>query len=896
MDEEGARGLETLTDYLPDEATLVIEDPLAIDRADERARDDISRLFSRAKDEEKFYLDEGFLFLSEKEAQQGTDSRRRIVLQDMEIGIEEEDPAIRFQVETNLGLKLTEPALIHRDESLLAPMVKKIREWSNEGFLVHYLCAGEEEMHRMIHLLEDYSLPMTRSEEPFFQELAKQRAASGRLILREGKIASGFALPGLRLVVVSEEEIFGKKARRRRPARPREGYFLQSFGKLNEGDFIVHTDHGIGIYQGLQRLSVGAIENDFLLMEYQAGDRLYIPVHRLDQIQRFIGPDGHEPRIDKLGGTAWETAKRRVKKAVEEIAEDLVALYAARDTLQGHSFSAVDRYYEEFASSFEYEETPDQARAIEDVNVDMDSAKPMDRLICGDAGFGKTEVAIRAAFRAAMDGKQTAVLVPTTILAEQHYQTFKARLAKYPIRVETLNRFKTREEQKQILDRLARGTIDAVIGTHRLIQKDVVFKDLGLVIIDEEQRFGVTHKEKLKKLRTLVDVLTLTATPIPRTLQLSLVGIRDLSIIHTPPEGRLAVKTYVLEFDDEVIRKAILDEIERGGQVFFIHDRVHSIHHMARRIRQVVPEAKIGVAHGQMRPRELEDVMVKFLRKEYDILLCTTIIGSGIDIPSANTIIIDRADRFGLAQLYQIRGRVGRSKEEARAYLLIPPGAMLSPDAQKRLTVIKEFTEPGSGFQIASHDLEIRGAGNLVGMAQTGHISAVGYEMYTQLMERAVRELRGEKMPVAEVKPEIHLGLPAFIPDSYVPDTHRRLVTYKKLSMAATDDDVLAMKEDMWDCYGPPPPEVQNLMQIISLRNLMKGLMAEKMEYDGRNMILVVHKSSPIDPLRLIELARKKWKGMRITPDHRLFIPMADLPQGQVIEAAKGLLEELAGH
>ncbi len=573
-----------------------------------------------------------------------------------------------------------------------------------------------------------------------------------------------------------------------------------------------------------------------------------------------------------------------------------MALYAARDTLQGHAFSAVDRYYEEFASSFEYEETPDQARAIEDVNVDMDSAKPMDRLICGDAGFGKTEVAIRAAFRAAMDGKQTAVLVPTTILAEQHYQTFKARLAKYPIRVETLNRFKTREEQKQILDRLARGTVDAVIGTHRLIQKDVIFKDLGLVIIDEEQRFGVTHKEKLKKLRTLVDVLTLTATPIPRTLQLSLVGIRDLSIIHTPPEGRLAVKTYVLEFDDEVIRKAILDEMARGGQVFFIHDRVHSIHHMARRIRQVVPEAKIGVAHGQMRPRELEDVMVKFLRKEYDILLCTTIIGSGIDIPSANTIIIDRADRFGLAQLYQIRGRVGRSKEEARAYLLIPPGAMLSPDAQKRLTVIKEFTEPGSGFQIASHDLEIRGAGNLVGMAQTGHISAVGYEMYTQLMERAVRELRGEKMPVAEVKPEIHLGLPAFIPDSYVPDTHRRLVTYKKLSMAATDEDVLAMKEDMWDCYGPPPPEVQNLMQIISLRNLMKGLMAEKMEYDGRNMILVVHKSSPIDPLRLIELARKKWKGMRITPDHRLFIPMADLAEGQVIEAAKGLLEELARH
>ncbi len=641
---------------------------------------------------------------------------------------------------------------------------------------------------------------------------------------------------------------------------------------------------------------MGAIENDFLLMEYQAGDRLYIPVHRLDQIQRYIGPDGHDPRIDKLGGTAWETARRRVKKAVEEIAEDLVALYAARDTLKGNAFSAVDRYYEEFSSSFEYEETPDQGRAIEDVNLDMDNEKPMDRLICGDAGFGKTEVAIRAAFRAAMDGKQTAVLVPTTILAEQHYQTFCSRLAKYPVRLETLNRFKTREQQKQVLEKLARGLIDIVVGTHRLLQKDVVFKDLGLVVIDEEQRFGVTHKEKLKKLRTLVDVLTLTATPIPRTLQLSLVGIRDLSIIHTPPEGRLSIKTWVLEFDDEVIRKATLDEMARGGQVFFIHDRVHSIHHMARRIRQVVPEAKIGVAHGQMRPRELEDVMVKFLRKEYNVLLCTTIIGSGIDIPTANTIIIDRADRFGLAQLYQIRGRVGRSKEEARAYLLIPPGAMLSPDAQKRLTVIKEFTEPGSGFKIASHDLEIRGAGNLVGMSQSGHVSAVGYEMYTQLMERAVRELRGEKMPEAEIKPEIHLGLAAFIPDSYVPDTHRRLVTYKKLSMAPADEDLLETREEMLDCYGPLPQEVQNLIEVISLRNLMKGLMAEKMEYDGRNMILAIHKSSPIDPLKLIELSRKKWKGMRFTPDHRLFIPMPDLQEWQIIEAAKGLLEELARH
>jgi len=895
-DEAGAGGLESLADYIPAGGLIIVDDPLATARADEKARSEISRLFLRAKEEEKFHLEESVLFLTEKDTEPGTGGRSRIVLEAIEIGAQDDGGTVRFGVETDLGLRPKEPALIQREESLLAPMAERIRGWIREGLLVEYLCAGEEEIHRMVHLLEDYRLPMARSETPFFQELLEPRGAAGRLILREGKIAQGFSLPGLRIVILGEEEIFGKKARRRRPARAREGYFLQSFGELNEGDFVVHTDHGIGIYRGLKRLAVGPIENDFLLMEYQAGDRLYIPVHRLDQIQRYIGPDGHDPRIDKLGGTAWETAKRRVKKAVEEIAEDLVALYAARDMLKGNAFSAVDRYYEEFSSSFEYEETPDQARTIEDVNLDMDSEKPMDRLICGDAGFGKTEVAIRAAFRAAMDGKQTAVLVPTTILAEQHYQTFRSRLAKYPVRLETLNRFKTREEQRQILENLARGAIDIVVGTHQLLQKDVVFKDLGLVVIDEEQRFGVTHKEKLKKLRTTVDVLTLTATPIPRTLQLSLVGIRDLSIIHTPPEGRLSIKTWVLEFDDEVIRRAILDETARGGQVFFIHDRVHSIHHMARRIRQVVPEAKIGVAHGQMRPRELEDVMVKFLRKEYNVLICTTIIGSGIDIPAANTIIIDRADRFGLAQLYQMRGRVGRSKEEARAYLLIPPGAMLSPDAQKRLTVIKEFTEPGSGFKIASQDLEIRGAGNLVGMAQSGNISAVGYEMYTQLMERAVRELRGEKMPEAEIKPEIHLGLAAFIPDGYVPDTHRRLVTYKKLSMAPADEDLQQMKEEMLDCYGPLPAEVQNLIEVISLRNLMKGLMAEKMEYDGRNMILVIHKSSPIDPLKLIELSRKKWKGMRFTPDHRLFIPMPELHEGQVIEAAKGLLEELARH
>jgi len=544
----------------------------------------------------------------------------------------------------------------------------------------------------------------------------------------------------MNLVILSEEEIFGKKVLRRRVRPAREGYFLKSFGELAEGDFVVHTEQGIGRYRGLQKLTAGGIENDFLLIEYQENDRLYLPVDRIDQIQRYVGPDGFVPKVDKLGGTSWETIKERVKKSVREVAEELVAIYAAREVMDREAFAAPDRIYDEFCAAFEFEETPDQTKAIEDIHLDMDGGKPMDRLICGDAGFGKTEVAMRASLRAALDGKQVAVLVPTTILAEQHHQTFSQRLKPYPIRVEALNRFRTKAEQREILDGLRRGAVDIVIGTHRLLQKDVSFRNLGLVIIDEEQRFGVSHKEKLKKLRTLVDVLTLTATPIPRTLHLSLVGIRDLSIINTPPEDRQPVKTHVLEFNEEVIADAIRQELARNGQVFFLHDRVRSIYTMARLVQKLVPEAQVGVVHGQMTPTEIEGAMARFVRREDNVLVCTTIIGAGLDIPTANTIIINRADRFGLAQLYQIRGRVGRSKEEASAYLLVPKGAMLSRDAQKRLQVIMDFTEPGSGFRIASNDLEIRGAGSLLGISQSGHVSAVGYELYTELMEKAIRD------------------------------------------------------------------------------------------------------------------------------------------------------------
>jgi transcription-repair coupling factor (superfamily II helicase) len=562
--------------------------------------------------------------------------------------------------------------------------------------------------------------------------------------------------------------------------------------------------------------------------------------------------------------------------------------------MERKSFAPPDRVYEEFCSTFAFEETPDQLKAIEDIHADMDDAKPMDRLICGDAGFGKTEVALRAAFRAVMDGRQAALLAPTTILAEQHHATFSQRLGDFPVRVEALNRFKSSADIKKTLADLRLGKVDIVVGTHRLLQKDVEFKDLGLVIIDEEQRFGVSHKEKLKKMRALVDVLTLSATPIPRTLHLSLVGIRDLSIINTPPEERQPIKTYVLEFDEDTIKSAVESELARAGQVFFVHDRVRSIYSIARLVQRLAPQARVGVVHGQMKPAEIEKAMSQFIRREMDVLVCTTIIGSGLDIPSANTIIINRADRFGLAQLYQIRGRVGRGNQEACAYLLLPKGALLSRDALRRLQSIKEFSEPGSGFRIAYNDLEIRGGGNLLGLSQAGHISAVGYELYTELMEKTVREIQGNAAPVEEAPPEIQMGISAFLPEDYVQDVHQRLMLYKRISLAATPEDLQEIRNELADCYGPPPQTADNLLRVIGIRNYLTPLKAKKMGYDGKYFYLFFRETSPIDPGKIIAISRKKIKGLRFTPDFRLFLPAAAATAPEILDQAEHLLKMLA--
>jgi len=894
--ESSQNKLSSFLEYLPQNTMVVLDDPLAISQAAPGIEQNIDKLMFKAKNSGKFYLEKESAYIDMTSILAGLERFGQISLTALQLDEATDNASGAVVFETNQNVQREEPQAGEiKEEALLRQTAGMIKLWLSSAMLIVFMCPTREDLNRMQHLLSGYDLPVQISPSPdLLLDFIHKWNGLPQLILWEGKISSSFIFPAMKLAVLSEEEIFVKKVIRRRTRQTLEGTFLKSFGELKEGDFVVHTDFGIGAYRGLKKISVGKIENDFLVIEYFDGDKLYLPVNTMEKIQRYLGPDGYVPKIDKMGGASWDAVKERVKKSVREVAEDLVAIYAAREVMERKSFAPPDRIYEEFCSTFEFEETPDQAKAIEDVHLDMDDVKPMDRLICGDAGFGKTEVAIRSAFRAVMDGKQVAVLVPTTILAEQHYQTMASRLSDFPIRVEVLNRFKSAAEQKKIVQDLKSQKIDIVVGTHRLISKDVEFKELGLVIIDEEQRFGVAHKEKLKKMRTLVDVLTLSATPIPRTLHLSLVGIRDLSIINTPPEDRLPIKTYVLEFDEDAIKTAVEKELARKGQVFFVHDRVRSIYSIGQLVSRLVPQARVGVVHGQMKPAEIEKAMAQFVRKDCDVLVCTTIIGSGLDIPTANTIIINRADRFGLAQLYQIRGRVGRANKEAFAYLLLPKGAMLSREALKRLQVIKDFSDPGSGFRIAYNDLEIRGGGNLLGLSQAGHISAVGYELYTELMEKTVREIKGDPVDEEEVQPEIQLGVSAFIPEEYVADVNRRLVLYKRISLAATDDDVKQIQSELQDCYGALPDSVENLLQVIVLRNSLKPLKVKKMGYDGKYLYIYFRTATPVDPVKIIALYHKKIKELRFTPDYKLYLPAPNLPETERLTRANLLLKMLA--
>jgi len=772
-------------------------------------------------------------------------------------------------------------------ERLLEPLARQFQQWRSEGVRSYLVCTRKEQASRLAELLAGYGVDAQAGASGFGDESYDSLDVK----VLSGLLERGFLWPAERLAVVPEEEIFGRRTRRR-PKKSVTGLFLSSFEDLHVGDYVVHVDHGIGVYKELVHLDIRGIGSDFLLLHYQDGDRLYVPVDKLQKVQKYLGIEGQDPRLDKLGGKSWEAVKKKAKEAAERIAQELLSLYAMRQVNEGFRFSSPDTFFQEFETTFSYEETPDQSRAIDDVLEDMCSSRPMDRLVCGDVGYGKTEVALRAAFKAATDGKQVAMLVPTTILAEQHYQAFKERFEGFPVVVASLSRFKTPAQQKQVLDGLQKGSIDIVIGTHRLLQKDVSFRDLGLLVIDEEHRFGVKHKEKLKQLRVSVDTMTLTATPIPRTLHMSLAGIRDLSTIETPPQDRHAIETYVCQYDDFTIREAVYRELHRGGQVFFVHNHVRSIYQVASSLGQLVPEARIAVAHGQMKERELEKVMLGFIQRKVDVLVCTTIIESGLDIPAANTIIINRADKFGLAQIYQLRGRVGRSSEQAFAYLLIPGEEIITRDAQKRLRALMDFSELGAGFKIALNDLQIRGGGTILGSAQSGHIAAIGYELYLELVEKTISEMKGGKPESEAVDPEINLPLSAFLPEAFIPDADQRLLAYKKLATLSTEAELDDLAGEWRDRYGPFPESVRNLVLLAKVRLLLKRYGVVRMDGDEESFTLLF--SSPGDINGLMSFLDEKRCSCVLETDRKLKIEIWARHLAQRLMRLKRILQDFA--
>ncbi|MDF2548338.1 MAG: mfd [Anaerosolibacter sp.] len=695
--------------------------------------------------------------------------------------------------------------------------VEEVKRWKYKGYKTILLCGTMERAKYLEGVLRNHQVEVSIIQDE------NQEILSGQTFILQRSLAKGFEYHSNRLLVVTEQEIFGTVKKKKAPSKKKDARPIKSFMDLNLGDYVVHENHGIGQYVGIEQLKVQGAKKDYLHIKYSDGGSLYVPIEQMDLVQKYIGSDGASPKLNKLGGVEWKKAKAKVKGAIEDMAKDLLALYAERQMTRGHAFSHDTQWQSQFEDAFPYEETPDQLKCISEIKKDMEHHIPMDRLLCGDVGYGKTEVAIRAAFKCVMEGKQAAILVPTTILAQQHYNTLIQRFSDFPISIDMLSRFRTDGQQDEIIEKLRQGNLDIVVGTHRLISKDVQFKDLGLLIIDEEQRFGVKHKEALKQLKKHVDVLTLTATPIPRTLHMSLIGLRDMSIIEDPPEERYPIQTYVMEHNDEMIREAIIRELHRGGQVYFVFNRVKGIQQMANRLRKLLPEARISVGHGQMGERELENVMIDFMNGDFDVLVCTTIIETGLDISNVNTIVIHDADKMGLSQLYQLRGRVGRTNRLAYAYLTYQKDKVLTEVAEKRLKAIKEFTEFGSGFKIAMRDLEIRGAGNLIGGEQHGHMATIGYDLYCKLLEDTIREMKGEEVTRA-VETTIEISVNAFIPEAYIPNENHKLEVYKKIASLRGKQDALDIEEEIEDRFGEIPGSVQNLISISYIKSMAQQL------------------------------------------------------------------------
>ena len=886
--------LGSFFDYLPPQARVVVEDPAAILEEARRSFSRVRESASHRRAEHRLALDAEEFLLDEEQARLALGAWARLELRTVEMAPSSAAdgppaPRVRVTAEPNTSLR---GELLHqrRDEDLGHALCERIRLWQAGGYHVCLVAPSRAHADRLAGVLQAFGLepeaPRDHSEGGA-QHLLTRSAARPCLEILVGPLTRGFRLPDARLALVAEEEIFGARAHRAAPAASAPGF--GDLAEIAEGDLVVHDEQGVGRYRGLKKLTLRGVAHDFLHLEYDGGG-LYVPVYRIGVVHRFLG--GTTVPLDKLGGFTWQEKRRRVSAEARKLAENLLQLYAQRQALPGHAFPPPDVIFREFEETFPFEETADQDKAIAAVLADMQGEAPMDRLVCGDVGYGKTEVALRASLLAALGGRQVAVLAPTTVLVEQHAVTFAERLRDFPVQVGSLSRFSSKREQRDTIAALAAGRLDIVIGTHRLLSRDVHFHNLGLLIIDEEQRFGVAHKERLKEMRSQVDVLTLTATPIPRTLQLAMSGLRAISIMATPPADRLAIRTFVCGYDPDLLREAIAKELARGGQVFFVHNRVEDLPKWTREVCALAPGARVGMAHGQMPEAKLEQVMIDFVDGRYDILCCTTIIESGLDIPRANTMIVNHADHYGLAQLYQLRGRIGRAKERAFCYLVIPSEAALSAQARQRLEVLQRFTELGAGFQVATHDLEIRGAGEILGHRQSGLLAAVGFDTYARILEEAVAELRGQPIR-SEFDPEIAVDVPAFLPDDYIPDTGQRLHFYRRLAQARDASDVRETLAELEDRYGPLPDEARLLGEVMSDKTLVRQTGARAYELTAGRLVLSAGADARLDPAKIMRLVQQRGSRWKLSPDMRLSHAFDDEEKHDHLAAARRRLQEV---
>ena len=920
----------SIFDYLKN-AVLVIDEPSSVETHLGEVFQTLAERYAETDAVDDIAVEPTELYLSVEELRAKLDSKQRLELRvlgraaaelDQSVALDAEAPKVQLGrsrarreplflfpvagIAPEVEWKTQSTHKYHGRLANLAADLISARDGNTKTLLVMPSLGVAE---RVAEILADYEIEAQLSlVEQMRDGIEASGVGAAQTIVTVGRLSSGFEMPGAQLLTHVEADLFdeaGDQALERRVPwaegsrqktegkrkKSKTAAFLSDFRDLRAGDFVVHIDHGIGRFGGLQTLDLGTRSSEFMLLFYAEDAKLYVPVERLDLVQRYSSAEGQQPTLDRLGGLGWQKTKAKAKRAMRDMADELLRLYAERKLVGGYAFAVDTPWQREFEDGFEYVLTPDQETAIEDVKQDMEQPTPMDRLLCGDVGYGKTEVAMRAAFKAVMEGKQAAVLTPTTVLAYQHYDTFRSRFAPFPVKIELLSRFRSAKEQKEVAKRVESGEVDVVIGTHRLLSKDVRFKELGIVVVDEEQRFGVAHKEKLKHLKKRVDVLTLSATPIPRTLNMSLSGLRDMSLIETPPRDRLAIQTQVVQFSENVIKSAIELELGRGGQVFFIHNRVETIETIAALVQRLVPQARMVVGHGQMNEKEMERVMLDFIEHKYDVLVATTIIENGIDIPRANTIIINRADQYGLSQLYQLRGRVGRSNRRAYAYLLIPGEQELSPIAKRRLSAIREFSDLGAGFRIAALDLELRGAGNLLGGQQSGHMDALGFDLYTQMLERTVAELRGEAVE-DETSVTINLGVDVAIPDDYINDMGQRLRTYKRVSSARDEETLSSIRNETQDRYGRLPESVEQLFGYAQLRRVAENLAVLSIDKTAEGVALKFSEKARVSPEKLAAFINQ-GPGRVFTPTGVLKLALNDDEQDNLLDTVRGVLMQL---